>query len=105
MANLRLKELRKSEKLTQKDLAKKFKVSQQSYARWEANINEPKLDDLIAIADFFGVSLDYLCNRENPNSRFSMQKQEIIKLLDKLDNDDTKILLGFILSLTINKDK
>lgn len=105
MANLRLKELRESEKLTQKDLAKKFKVSQQSYARWEANINEPKLDDLIAIADFFGVSLDYLCNRENPNSRFSMQKQEIIKLLDKLDNDDTKILLGFILSLTINKDK
>lgn len=105
MVKLRLKELRENEKLTQKDLAKNFNVTQQSYARWEANINEPKLDDLIAIADFYGVSLDYLCNRENPNSRFSPQKQEIIKLMDKLDNDDTKILLGFVLSLTYNKDK
>ena len=54
----RLKELRLSENLTQKELAIKLGKSRTTVYEWERNGHEPDYDTLIDIAEFFNVSLD-----------------------------------------------
>lgn len=57
---LRLKELREQRKLNQEGLALKLNVSQSTISAYEVGERVPDLETLIAIADFFNVSLDYL---------------------------------------------
>ena len=61
----RLKELRQDKKLTQVDLALKIGVGKSIVSLWEKNECEPTLSKLIVIADYFGVTIDYLAGREN----------------------------------------
>lgn len=60
---LKLRELRTEKNTTQQQMADKMGVSRQVYANWENEINQPDLKMLIALADFFGVSTDYLLGR------------------------------------------
>lgn len=61
----RLKDLRTEKNLGQVALANLTKVSKSIISSWEHNQVDPKLSNLIAIADFFGVTLDYLVGRED----------------------------------------
>lgn len=63
MLNIRIKELRTAHGLTQVDFAKKLSVSKQAVSNWENNNIQPSIDMLVKIADFFGVSTDYLLGR------------------------------------------
>lgn len=62
----RLKELRKINGWTQKQMALHFKMTERNYQRLEAN-NSPSNENLIKFADYFNVSTDYLLGRsDNP---------------------------------------
>lgn len=56
----RLFELRKERGLSQRDMAVDFSVSQSTYNNWENARTQPSIEQLIAIARFFDVSVDYL---------------------------------------------
>ena len=56
----KLYELRKKHGLSQEQLAEVLNVSRQSISKWEGNVNYPDSDKLIALSDYFHVSLDYL---------------------------------------------
>ena len=56
----RLKELRTCAELTQKEIAERLNVKQQSYNRYELNTGEPSFETLVKIAKLFQVSTDYL---------------------------------------------
>lgn len=63
----RLVTLRKSHNLTQKQLAVEIKLSELAIQHYESQRRKPAFDALIALADFFDVSLDYLVGRtDNP---------------------------------------
>ena len=59
----RLKECRKEKGLTQVQVAIYCDITEKAYQNYELKTREPKLAVLIKIADFFGVSLDYLVGR------------------------------------------
>ena len=63
----RLKELRTSAGLSQKELAKALnnQVSASSIGYWEQEKRIPNIDAMLIIADYFDVSLDYLVGRED----------------------------------------
>ena len=61
----RLKELRINEGLTQRELAEKLNIRQQSYARYERNTGEPSLETFVLISRIFHVSLEYLVGLED----------------------------------------
>ena len=61
----RLKELRLDKNLGQVELAQKLNLSKGIISLWENNLREPKLSNLIAIAKFFEVSIDYLAGLED----------------------------------------
>lgn len=58
----RLKELRKSKKVTQEDIAKKFDVNPATVSAWEVGKAEPSYEVLTELANYFGVSVEYLLN-------------------------------------------
>ena len=65
---MRLKELRKSRNISQVKLAMDLNMNQNSISRYETGEREADYATLIAIADYFDVSIDYLLERtENPH--------------------------------------
>lgn len=63
----RLKELREEKGLSQRQLEQKLngKITKSAICFWELGKRTPNLDAVILLADFFGVTLDYLAGREN----------------------------------------
>ena len=63
MFSERLKASRKSKGLTQKDLAAFLGISERGYQNYEMGKREPNLEVLKQLADFLGVTTDYLLGR------------------------------------------
>ena len=64
---LRLKKIRSVKDLTQKQVADALGLSTIAIQNYENNRRKPTYDVLIALADFFDVSIDYLVGRtDNP---------------------------------------
>ena len=57
---IRIKELRKEQGFTQKQLADKLQVSNSAVCDWERGRTQPDLETLTKIATLFEVSVDYL---------------------------------------------
>lgn len=60
MFQIRLKELREQARISQYKLAKEIGVSQSTVGMWENGSNKPEHSKLIALSNFFNVSVDYL---------------------------------------------
>lgn len=60
---MRLKDLRKEKKVTQLQLAMALNMSQNTISRYETGERRAGYDELIKIADYFNVSIDYLLGR------------------------------------------
>ena len=66
---MRLKELRKKKKITQLKLALDLNMNQNSVSRYENGEREADYASLIAFADYFDVSIDYILGRtDNPKT-------------------------------------
>ncbi len=61
----RLKELRLAKGLTQMQVSQSTGMSLLGYQRYEYGSREPAYNKLLALADYFDVSLDYLVGRTN----------------------------------------
>ncbi len=61
--------LRKEKKMTQTDMAKQFGQGLRSYQYYESDTRHPEYPHLLALADFFDVSLDYLTGRSETRER------------------------------------
>ena len=61
----KLKDLRTEKGIGQVELAQKLNVSKGIISLWENNLREPTLGALIALAKFFGVSIDFLVGLED----------------------------------------
>ena len=60
---MRLKDLRKEKKVTQLQLAMALNMSQNTISRYETGERQAGYNELIKIADYFNVSIDYLLGR------------------------------------------
>lgn len=62
----RLLELRKAYGYSQEALAEKIGVSRQAISKWERGESSPDTDNLIALANVYGITLDELLEGEKP---------------------------------------
>ncbi len=56
----RLYQLRREWGISQEELANIIGVSRQAVQKWESGASQPNMDNLVAISEYFGVTLDYL---------------------------------------------
>lgn len=76
----RLVELRKENKLSQEALAEKLGLSRQSISKWERAEASPDTDNLIALADLYGITLDQLLGNDEVKEK-TQQTQPLKKQL------------------------
>ena len=63
----RLEQLRLQKKLSKREVANSFSVSESTYGKWELGQRKPDIDTISGLADFFSVSTDYLLGKtDNP---------------------------------------
>jgi transcriptional regulator with XRE-family HTH domain len=82
---MRLRELRKRKDLSQAELGTILGVTGQTILNWENGIYEPGIEQLIKLADYFQVSIDYLVDRPNSVSQADMVAEALSKSLDSED--------------------
>lgn len=63
-----IKELRKSKKLSQKELAEKLNVHQTAVSQWEQNRTMPDIEMIKKLAEFFEVTTDYILGNSKPTT-------------------------------------
>lgn len=61
----RLRQLRKEKGLRQEDMQEHLGISYNSYCRYEKDERDPSAPVIVTMADFFGVSADYLLGRKD----------------------------------------
>ena len=66
--NENIKRLRVQNGLNQVDLGKRLNVSKQCVSNWENDNILPSITMLVRLADFFGVTTDFLLGKEMPNT-------------------------------------
>lgn len=66
---MRLKELRKEHKKLQREIAEVINCSQAVYSRYESEEREPSSDILATLANYYGVTVDYILDREQQNKK------------------------------------
>ena len=72
MFNIRLKDLRKSRKLTQKQVAAGIEISERRYIDLETGKYQPSFETLRSLCEYFQCSSDYLLGlSDNPDSHKS----------------------------------
>ena len=64
-----LKKLRHTKNITQKQLAEAVNLSERGIQIYEMNVREPSMSILISLAEYFEVSLDYLCGLSDTQER------------------------------------
>lgn len=93
---LKLRELRLDSEKTQAELALFLGTSRQVYANYENGINEPSLDTLARLADFFECTIDYLIGRSDDFGNITVQgtapqvnseEMELVRIFRKLPAD------------------
>lgn len=95
---MRLKELRKQNKLNQTDVAKVLQIEQNTYSKYEIGKAEPNISNLIKLADYYQVSIDYLVGREwvNDIGFLSSQLKEIVNACKQLNDINLSKVLGYV---------
>ncbi len=102
----RLKQLRTERDIKQVKLGKYLGYGSTAIANYESGRNEPPIDTLMKIAEFFDVSVDYLVGGEEKQKHgFSITKQEaeLLQEYSKLPENQRAILLDLMKSMTQGK--
>lgn len=78
----KLKKLRKARGLSQEQLADQLNVSRQAISKWELGESTSDTDNLVALSDYYGVSLDYLLrDQEVPEVSEKVMMREVQPLI------------------------
>lgn len=102
----RLRELRKNKNINQQKLSNYLGYGYTAVANYESGRNEPAIDTLCKIAEYFDVTVDYLIGKEDNPKRMdgiSKPEAELIMSFRTMDNEDRRILLEMAKSLSSKK--
>ena len=100
MFSERLKELRKQNDVSQKQLSDFLKITPQAISKWETGTAQPDNNFLIELANYFHVSTDYLLGKsdiENAENPYDDDLEQVLfSKAKELTDDEKKAVLGVI---------
>lgn len=103
-----LKSARKSTGMTQKDVSTALNISPNTYKNYEQGLREPNGDTIVALANLFGVSTDYLLGRPTAQpptdalerlfteKSFSALEEELLRKYMELPHEARQAVVRFI---------
>ena len=96
----KLKEMRIRAGMSQEKLSEKVGVSRQAITKWETDKGAPDMDNLMALSDLFGVSVDELLGREARRSAAGYLYESVTEY-DVMDPKRYDVKLGGARRLTV----
>ena len=103
-----LKQLRTDRGLTQSDIGKVVNKGDSTVRMWELRSSEPDYETIVILANYFGVTVDYLLGREitvmgddapHPSIHIPVKYGDVFVALNKgddLEQDDVDDIIRFI---------
>ena len=102
---MRIKELRKENKKTQQEIAEFLNITQATYGRYELDAITPSFETLCRLADYYGVSLDYLVGRNgNEFSYLNDTEKSLISDFRKLSTYNQAKILGEVAGVLLTQN-
>ena len=105
---MKLKKLRELTNTSADELAKLLNISVQSYYRYETGQNEPSIEKLKILADFYQISIDFICDYENDNSKkmnlLTPEQTQLFEAVSKLNKENALLALGYVNGLLTNQN-
>ena len=98
MIGERLSELRRDAGLTQDQLAEILKINKHSISSYERGKSEPPDEIKIALARYFGVTVDYLLGLSDTD--LPAGSPRVLRLPDDLSEEDVRLLNDLALFLS-----
>ena len=102
----RIKELRLKNKLSQAELGRRTKISNQSISAYESGYREPNSNNWQALADYFNVSIPYIKGEIFYNDLSDKEKKIFDRIYNNLANEHLSIYSEIkIISALLNGKK
>lgn len=102
----RLRKIRMEKKVTQRKLGKHLGFGATAIVNYESGRNEPAIDNLIKLAEYFRVSVGYLIGSEEDavqKSLLTQQEQELFAAYARLSPKQRELLLDFLKTMQPEK--
>lgn len=91
--------LRRAAGLTQEAIALQLGLDRSSYTYYETGVSTPTIANLKQLADIFGVSVDFLLNRESRAVALTVQDEvdlpDSVRVLSGLTKDEKALLMCY----------
>lgn len=98
-------QLRLENKMTQTELANKIGVVKGTIANYESGLRKPDNDKLIALAEVFGVSVDYLLGLEEPcKTQYKTRLTHSLGVLGIAQQLNSSLIIAYNGENTIKKE-
>ena len=104
----RIVKIRQQKSLTQADVARYLKITQQTYSSYETGKRQMNFETLCMLADFYEVSADYLLGRQDAVPSFLNEEERTMiaqyRVLEEYAKDAVKNSLAFEYSRASKKE-
>ncbi|QHQ61263.1 helix-turn-helix domain-containing protein [Anaerocolumna sedimenticola] len=118
----KIRNLRQQKNIPQNDLAQILGVSKSTMSNYERNYSTPDPDILVKLAEYFGVSVDYLFDYEDSRHKFELVKensdytssnstvltkdeQNVLNYYNRLTDEYKDYIKGQMIQLYLKSDK
>ena len=108
----RLKLLIKEKNVTKAEISKTLHIGVNQIKYWEDNGNIPDGATLVKLADYFGVSVDYLLGKTDKKNKtdsdersLTETEKELLAVTADMDEDEKNALLGYAARLIAKRKK
>ncbi|MBQ5331245.1 MAG: helix-turn-helix transcriptional regulator [Oscillospiraceae bacterium] len=93
----RIRDLREDKDLTQEELCRQLYMHKTTYTNYEQGKHTVPLDFAVTLADFYGVSLDYIAGRSfsqqgTGGERLTKPEQRMMEMYRRLDGEQKEIV-------------
>ena len=88
MLSDRIRALRKEHGYSQEQMARKLHLTQGAISQWENGLTVPAADQLIALADVFGITVDDLLGREQQETTPPPARDDVAALMADLSPEE-----------------
>lgn len=106
---MNLKKIRKEQKLTQSEVAKKLNIDYTTLGRYENGISEPNLKTLINLANIYHTTTDNLLGHNVPylldKSILTNEQSNLINKITNLNREQCMLVDAYIEGLKIGQQK
>ena len=96
MYGVMISSLRKNKKMSQKELSDLLGIGVSTISMWESEKREPDYKYLKAMAEHFGVSIDYILYGKADERKLLPADRELLDLFEQLPEDKKSEVIGIM---------